>query len=363
MIPHDIIKKLPKVELHHHLDGGVRPSTVIDLAKKYSISIPETDPVALQEWFERGCKMKSLPLYLETFAVTTAVMQTEEALERVAYETVLDWKEENVVYGEVRFAPVLHTDKGLTMDKVVQAVLDGMVRGSRETGVCFGVILCAMRNHSPQVSLEVAKLAVAYRDRGVVGFDLAGEEAGYPPEKHIEAFEFIRRKNFNLTIHAGEAFGLESIWQAIQVCGAQRIGHGTRIVDDMSLDGLRIEKMGDLAHFVLDKRVPLEMCLSSNVGTGAAESISTHPFFLLLRNHFRVCLCTDNPLMSNTTMTKEMELAADNFGLSLKDLEKISVNAMKSSFIHHEEKLRLIYEVIKKQSADIRRDYGYSDWN
>ncbi len=363
MIPHEIIKEIPKVELHHHLDGGVRTKTIIDLAKKYSVAIPETDPEALQDWFERGCVLKSLPLYLETFSVTTSVMQTEEALERIAYETVLDWKAENVVYGEVRFAPILHTEKGLTMEQVVLAVLSGMNQGSRETGVSFGLILCAMRNQSPNVSLEVAKLAVAFRDRGVVGFDLAGGEAGYPPEKHIDAFEFIRRKNFNLTIHAGEAFGLESIWQAIQVCGAQRIGHGTRIVDDMSLDGLRIEKMGDLAHFVLDKRVPLEMCITSNIGTGAAESVAKHPFFMLLRNHFRVFLCTDNPLMSKTNMTKEMQLAADNYGLSLKDLEKISVNAMKSAFIHHEEKLRLIYEVIKKQCADIRREYGYSDWN
>lgn len=363
MIPHDIIKKLPKVELHHHLDGGVRPRTVIELAKKYNVEIPEQDPQALQEWFERGCVLKSLPLYLQTFSVTTAVMQTEEALERIACETVHDWKAENIVYGEVRFAPILHTEKGLSMDQAVQAVLAGLNRGKQETGVCFGLILCAMRNQSPEISLEVAKLAVAFRDRGVVAFDLAGEEAGYPPEKHIEAFRYIRRKNFNITIHAGEAFGLESIWQAIQVCGAHRIGHGTRIVDDMSTEGLRIEKMGDLAHFVLDKRIPLEMCLSSNVGTGAAESFASHPFFLLFRNHFRVVLCTDNPLMSNTTLTKEMQIAADNFGLSLKDLEKISVNAMKSAFIHHEEKLRLIYEVIKKQSADIRAQFGYSDWN
>jgi len=363
MIPHDIIRKLPKVELHHHLDGGLRPKTVIELADRYKVGIPACKTQELQDWFERGCRLKSLPLYLETFSVTTAVMQTVQALERVAYETVLDWHKENIVYGEIRFAPVLHTLQGLSMEDAVQAVLSGLGQGRKETGVVFGVILCAMRNQSPDISLEVAKLAVAFRDRGVVGFDLAGEEAGYPPEKHIQAFEYIRRKNFNITIHAGEAFGLESIWQAIQVCGAQRIGHGTRIVDDMSMDGLRIEKMGDLAHFILDKRIPMEMCLSSNVGTGAAESIATHPFFLLLRNHFRVFLCTDNPLMSNTTLTKEMELAADNFGLSLRDLEKISVNAMKSAFIHHEEKLRLIYEVIKKQSADIRRDYGYSDWN
>lgn len=363
MIPYDIIKKIPKVELHDHLDGGLRPSTVIDLAKRYDISIPSTDPVELKNWFEQGCKLKSLSLYLETFAVTTAVMQTREALVRVAYEAVLDWYAENVVYGEIRFAPILHTEKGLSMDQVVDAVLEGMELGRRETGVYYGVILCAMRNQSPNLSLDIAKLAVAYRDRGVVGFDLAGDESGFPPKKHIEAFQYIRNKNFNITIHAGEAFGLESIWQALQVCGAHRIGHGTHLVDDMSLDGLRIEKMGDLAHFIQDKRIPLEMCLSSNIGTGAANSFGTHPFIIFFRNHFRVFLCTDNRLMSNTSMTKELEIACDNFGLTLKDLEKISINAMKSAFVHHDEKLSIIYEIIKKQFADLKKEYGYSDWN
>ncbi len=363
MIPYDIIKRIPKVELHDHLDGGLKPETVIDLAQKYDISIPSTDPTDLQAWFEQGCKLKSLSLYLETFAVTTAVMQTREALIRVAYETVLQWQAENVVYGEIRFAPILHTEKGLSMNDVVEAVLQGMEQGKRDTGVHYGVILCAMRNQSPNISLDIAKLAVAYRDRGVVGFDLAGDESGYPPKKHIEAFQYIRNKNFNITIHAGEAFGLESIWQALQVCGAHRIGHGTHLVDDMSLDGLRIEQMGDLAHFIQDKRIPLEMCLSSNIGTGAASSFGTHPFIIFFRNHFRVFLCTDNRLMSNTTMTKEMQIACDNFGLTLKDLEKISVNAMKSAFVHHDEKLAIIYEVIKKQFADLKKEYGYSDWN
>ena len=363
MIPYDIIRRIPKVELHDHLDGGLRPSTVIDLAGKYDVSVPSRDPVELAAWFERGCKLKSLTLYLETFAVTTAVMQTEEALTRVAYEAVLDWHAENIVYGEIRFAPVLHTERGLSPDRIVKAVLDGLEQGRRETGVQYGLILCAMRSQSPNISLDIAKLAVAYRDRGVVGFDLAGDEKGNPPKGHLEAFQYIRNKNFNLTIHAGEAFGLDSIWQAIQVCGAQRIGHGTRLVDDMSLDGMRIEKMGDLAHFVQDKRIPLEMCISSNIGTGAAKSFGTHPFIVFFRNHFRVLLCTDNRLMSNTNLSNEMQIAAENFGLTLKDLERISVNSMKSAFIHHDEKLNLIYDVIKKQCADIRKEYGYSDWN
>jgi adenosine deaminase len=362
MIPYDIIRKIPKVELHDHLDGGLRPSTVIDLANRYDVSIPSKDPAELAAWFEQGCKLKSLTLYLQTFVVTTGVMQTEEALTRVAYEMVQDWKAENIVYGEVRFAPILHTERGLSMERVVKAVLDGLEQGRKETGVQYGLILCAMRSQSPNISLEVAKLAVAFRDRGVVGFDLAGDEKGNPPKDHLEAFQYVHNKNFNVTIHAGEAFGLDSIWQAIQVCGAHRIGHGTRLVDDMSLDGMRIEKMGELAHFVQDKRIPLEMCLSSNIGTGAAKSFGTHPFIVFFRNHFRVFLCTDNRLMSNTNLTKEMYIATENFGLTIKDLERISVNAMKSAFIHHDDKLALIYDTIKKQCADIRKEYGYSDW-
>ncbi|MCR5761249.1 MAG: adenosine deaminase [Sphaerochaetaceae bacterium] len=363
MIPADIIKRVPKVELHHHLDGGLRPSTIIELAGKQGLELPSYNEIELKSWFEEGCKQKSLPLYLKTFSVTTAVMQSEENLARVAYETVLDWKEENVVYGEVRFAPIFHTAQGLSMPRVVEAVLKGLEQGKKETGVEYGLILCAMRHQSPEISLDVAKLAVAYRDRGVVGFDLAGDESGNPPKKHIEAFQYIRKKNFNITLHAGEAFGLDSIWQAIQVCGAHRIGHGTHLIDDVNYEGLKIQSMGDLAHYVLDKRIPLEMCLSSNIGTGAAESFADHPFQLFFRNHFRVCLCTDNPLMSNTTMTKEMQIAADNYGLTLKDLERVTVNAMKSAFAHHEQKLGIIYQVIKKQYADIKQEYGYSDWN
>lgn len=363
MIPHDIIQKMPKVELHDHLDGGLRLSTVIDLAKTCDLALPATNEAALQDWFEKGCKLKSLPLYLETFRITTAVMQTEEALTRIAYEAILDWKEQNIVYGEIRFAPALHMERGLSMNQIVQAVLSGLEQGRKETGVHFGLILCAMRSESPSLSLEIAKLAVAYRDRGVVGMDIAGSESGNPPKVHMDAFRYIRNKNFNITIHAGEAFGLDSIWQAIQICGAHRIGHGTSLVDDMVLDGSHIESMGDLAHYVRDRRIPLEMCLSSNVGTGAAPSFGTHPFPIFFRNHFRVFLCTDNRLMSNTNLTKEMEIAVESYGLNLKDLEKISINAMKSAFVHHEEKLSIIYETIKKQSADLRREYGYSDWN
>jgi adenosine deaminase len=361
MLTHEIIHRIPKVELHDHLDGGLRPTTIIELANQYGVELPTHDPQELAQWFSRGCKQKSLSLYLETFSVTTAVLQTGEALERVAFEAVEDLAAENVVYAEIRFAPVLHQERGLNLEEIVTAVLTGMERGRKKTGMAYGVILCAMRNQGPDLSLEIAELAVAFRERGVVGFDIAGDEYGHPPKKHLEAFQFIRYKNFNITIHAGEAFGLESIWQAIQVCGAHRIGHGTRLIEDMSLEGTRIEKMGTLAHFIQDRRIPMEMCLTSNIGTGAAADYASHPFIIFFRNNFRVFLCSDNRLMSDTNLTKEMEIAARQYNLTLRDLEKITVNAMKSAFIHHEEKIRIIYDIIKKGYADIRREYGMQD--
>lgn len=357
MITRDIIHRIPKVELHDHLDGGLRPKTIIELASKYGVTLPSTDEKSLHDWFTEGGKQKNLALYLEPFSITSAVLQTEEALERVAYESVQDLFAEHVVYAEIRFAPTLHLEKGLNLEQVVTSVLKGLERGKSETGMVYGLILCAMRNQHPDTSLEIAELAAAFRDRGVVGFDIAGDEYGHPPKKHLEAFRFIRNKNFNITIHAGEAFGLESIWQAIQICGAHRIGHGTRLIEDVSFNGTKIEKMGSLAHFVQDKRIPLEMCLTSNVGTSAVSDYASHPFPEFFRNNFRVFLCSDNRLMSDTNLTKEMELAVLHYGLTLRDLEKITINAMKSAFIHHNEKIRLIYDVIKRGYADIRAEY------
>ncbi len=361
MLTHEIIHRIPKVELHDHLDGGLRPETIIDLAQQYNVPLPTTDPQELAQWFARGCKQKSLSLYLETFAITTAVLQTAQALERVAFESMEDMARENVVYAEIRFAPVLHQQQGLNLEEVVTAVLSGLERGRKKTGMACGVILCAMRNQSPETSLEIAELAVAFSNRGVVGFDIAGDEYGHPPKKHIDAFQYIRNKNFNITIHAGEAFGLESIWQAIQVCGAHRIGHGTRLIEDMSVEGTKIEKMGSLSHFIQDRRIPMEMCLTSNVGTGASPDYANHPFIVFFRNNFRVFLCTDNRLMSDTSMTKEMEIAVKEYNLTLHDLEKITINAMKSAFIHHDEKIRIIYDVIKKGYAEIRKEFGIQD--
>lgn len=358
MVTRDMIKRIPKVELHDHLDGGLRVSTIIELAKEEGIKLPSYDENELRDWFIRGCRQKSLPLYLETFQYTTAVMQTKENLERIATEAIEDLHEENVVYAEIRFAPALHTAKGLSLEEVVTSVLSGLDKGREKTGVQYGLILCAMRNENPSLSLRIAELAVAFSDRGVVAFDIAGDEDGNPPKDHIGAFEYIRKQNFNITIHAGEAFGLESIWQAIQICGAHRIGHGVRLIEDMQIQDGTITKLGSLSQFVLDRRIPMEMCLTSNVGTGAAESYEKHPFPIFFKNNFRVFLCSDNRLMSDTNLTKEMTIAAEKYNLTFRDLEKISVNAMKSSFIHHNERIRIIYDVIKKQFADLRKEYS-----
>ena len=274
-------------------------------------------------------------------------MQTASALTRVAREALYQLKDDGVVYAEIRFAPILHQERGLTLEEIVSAVLSGLGEGRKETGVEFGLILCAMRHQSGDISMEMAELAVSFRTRGVVGFDIAGDEFGHPPKRHLDAFQYIRSKNFNITIHAGEAFGVESIWQAIQICGAHRIGHATRLTENLAYHGNVIEHMGTLAQFIRDRRIPLEICLSSNIQTGAASSIKAHPFGLYYSNSFRVMLCTDNTLMSDTSLTKEMTLAVEAFDLELKDLEKLTINAMKSAFLHYDERLRLIYDVIK----------------
>jgi adenosine deaminase len=348
-----VLKSLPKVLLHEHLDGVLRPSTVVDLAKsiRYTL-LPSEDPVALGEWFHRGANQGSLPEYLKGFAHTIAVMQTEEALERVAYEQAQDLSLDGVIYFETRFAPIFHTQRGLTHQQVVSAVLKGMERGRKDFGISSGLIICAMRNMD--VSLDMAELAVDFRQRGVVGFDLAGEEGGYPPKKHIEAFHYIQRQNFNITVHAGEGYGKESIWQAIQYCGAHRIGHGTRLIDDIAVADGKVVKLGELAQYVLDKRIPLEICLLSNVHTGAARSLEEHPFRVLFREKFRVTLNTDNRLMSNTTMSKEFAAAADAYGLSIDDFEKITINAMKSAFLPYDRRINFIYSTIKPGYARIR---------
>src|SRR6202162_3370357 len=349
----EILRTFPKVLLHEHLDGVLRPKTVIELAKdaKYK-DLPTESPEELSEWFFRGANQGSLAKYLEGFAHTIAVMQTEEALQRVAYEQAEDLSKDGIIYFETRFAPIFHTQKGLTRQQIVSAVLKGLDRGRKDFGIASGLIVCAMRNMNH--ALEMAELAVDFRARGVVGFDLAGEEGGYPPKKHVDAFHYIQRENFNITVHAGEGYGKESIWQAIQYCGAHRIGHGTRLIEDIAVADGKVVKLGDLAQYVLDKRIPLEICLISNVHTGAARTLAEHPFKILYQEKFRVTLNTDNRLMSDTTMTKEFEAAATTFGLTLNDFEIISINAMKSALLLYDQRCRFIYSVLKPRYAKIR---------
>ena len=352
-----LLQSLPKVLLHEHLDGVLRPSTVLELARASGYSeLPTQNPEELAAWFHQGANKGSLPEYLQGFTHTIAVMQTEESLERIAYEQAEDLSRDGVVYFETRFAPIFHTRKGLTHQQVIAAVLKGLERGRQEFGIESGLIICAMRNM--QVSLEMAELAVDFRQRGVVGFDLAGEEGGYPPKKHVDAFHFIQRENFNITIHAGEGYGKESIWQAIQYCGAHRIGHATRLIDDITVADGKVVKLGDLAQYVLDKRIPLEICLLSNVHTGATPSVAEHPFRILYPQKFRVTLNTDNRLMSNTTMTREFEVAAETFGLTLDDFEKLTINAMKSAFLPYDRRCNFIYEVLKPGYAHARERMG-----
>jgi adenosine deaminase len=349
------LRSLPKVLLHEHLDGGLRPKTVIDLALDCGYpELPTHDAEELGQWFHRGANRGSLPLYLEGFAHTCAVMQTRSALERVAFEFIEDMHHDGVVYAEVRFAPCFHRERGLTDEAIVGAVLDGLKRGEEKYAVKWGLIICAMRNMTD--SLDAAELAINFRHHGVVGFDLAGEEAGYPPKKHQDAFAAIQQANFNSTLHAGEAFGVASIWQALQLCGAHRLGHATRLSDDMTIVDGRIVKLGTLAQYVLDRRIPLEMCLSSNVHTGSVRTIGEHPFKMYYDRGFRVTLNTDDRLMSNTSMTKEFEVAQEIFGLGVKDFEKVTVNAIKSAFIPFDERIKLIYGVIKPGYAKAREE-------
>ncbi|MET4662846.1 adenosine deaminase [Streptomyces fungicidicus] len=357
----DQIRRAPKVLLHDHLDGGLRPGTVVDLAARNGyLQLPETDPDKLALWFREAADSGSLERYLETFSHTVGVMQTRDALVRVAAECAEDLAEDGVVYAEVRYAPEQHLEGGLTLEEVVDAVNEGFRLGerrARENGhrIRVGALLTAMR-HAAR-SLEIAELANRYRDQGVVGFDIAGAEAGYPPTRHLDAFEYLKRENNHFTIHAGEAFGLPSIWQALQWCGADRLGHGVRIIDDIEVRDDGTVALGRLASYVRDKRVPLELCPSSNLQTGAAASYAEHPIGLLRRLHFRVTVNTDNRLMSHTGMSREFEHLVDAFGYTLDDMQWFSVNAMKSAFIPFDERLAMINDVIKPGYAELKSEW------
>ncbi|KRA38275.1 MULTISPECIES: adenosine deaminase [unclassified Nocardioides] len=343
----DLLRAAPKVLLHDHLDGGLRPATILELAVEVGHELPESNADALAAWFAEAADSGSLERYLETFAHTVGVMQTADALTRVARECVEDLAADGVVYAEIRYAPELHVEAGLDLADVVAAVQKGFEEGMAAAGGSIIVrhLLTAMRQAAR--AMEIAELAIQWRDRGVAGFDIAGPEAGFPPTRFIDAFEYLQRENSHFTIHAGEGFGLPSIWEAVQWCGADRLGHGVRIVEDISVDDDGTPVLGRLASYVRDKRIPLEMCPSSNVQTGATASLAEHPIKLLASLRFRVTVNTDNRLMSRTSLSQEFGLLAETFGYGLAEMEWLTVNAMKSAFIPYDERYRLITETIK----------------
>jgi adenosine deaminase len=353
------VRQAPKVLLHDHLDGGLRAASIVELARENGYdALPSDDPDGLAAWFTEAADSGSLERYLETFAHTVGVMQTRAALARVAAECAQDLAADGVVYAEVRFAPELHVAQGLALEQVVEAVLDGFREGSEAAAraghrIRVGALLTAMR-HAAR-SQEIARLSVHFRNAGVVGFDIAGAEAGYPPTRHLDAFEYLQRENAHFTIHAGEGFGLPSIWQAIQWCGADRLGHGVRIIDDIQAGAgpAGTARLGLLASYVRDKRIPLEMCPSSNVQTGAAPSIAEHPIGLLRQLRFRVTVNTDNRLMSGTSMSQEMLRLTDAFGYDLTDVRWFTLNAMKSAFLPFDERLAFIDDVIKPGYSEL----------
>jgi adenosine deaminase len=348
----DRIREAPKVLLHDHLDGGLRPATIVELADETGYDgLPTSDPEQLAAWMTVGADRKDLLLYLDTFSHTVGVMQTREALVRVAQECAEDLAADGIVYAEVRFAPEQHLEEGLTLDEVVEAVQEGFRRGSERTGIRVGTLLTAMRTAAR--SLEIADLAVRWRDRGVVGFDIAGAEAGYPPTRHLDAFDHVRRANFHLTIHAGEAFGPPSIWEALQLCGAERLGHGVRLVDDIEVGVGGRARLGRLAHLVRDRRVPLELCPTSNVHSGAAGSIDEHPIGLLMDLKFRVTVNTDNRLMSATSLSQELAQLVVAFGIGWDRIARLTINAMKSAFIPFDERVEMLDRVIRPAYAKL----------
>jgi adenosine deaminase len=353
MLTLDEIRTVPKVLLHDHLDGGLRPQTVLELAKQTGYQdLPGDNVAELTKRLTEGAHRGHLEIYLDAFRHTVAVMQTPDALRRVAAECAEDLAADGVVYAEVRFAPELHTERGLNLDQVVQAVLEGFRQGSEGRGIRVYALLTAMRTAAR--SLEIAELAVRYRDEGVVGFDIAGAEAGWPPSRHLDAFQYLKRENFHITIHAGEAFGLPSIWEAVQWCGTERLGHGVRIADDIQISAEGTVRLGRLAAYIRDRRIPLEMCPTSNVQTGAAPSIALHPLRVLRQLSFRVTVNTDNRLMSQVTLSSEFHKLAGEFGYGWSDIEWLTVNAMKSAFAGFDERLRLINTVIKPGFATAR---------
>ena len=349
MLTLDDLRPLPKVALHDHLDGGLRPETVIDHCAANGHELPTTDPDALRQWFFDAADSGSLVRYLETFEHTVAAMQTPEQLERVAHEFVVDQAADGVVYAEARYAPRQHQRQGMSLETVVESVRDGLASGMAVASAAGHLIvaqqiLTSMRHSEP--STDIAELALRYRDESVCGFDIAGAEDGFPPSRFAEAFGHLKRNNMFFTVHAGEAHGLPSIWEAVQVCGAARLGHGVRIVEDIesTVEG---PLLGRLAAYVRDARIPLEVSPSSNLQTGIAATMAEHPVGLLRDLQFNVTINCDNRLMSGTTMSKEFALLSEAFGWDLDDVRWCTVNAMRAAFLPHDQRETIIREVIE----------------
>lgn len=330
VIDSELLRQLPKAELHCHLDGSVRPETLIDLGKEYKTPMPAPDADALREYM-RVDDARNLEDYLARFHTTLSVMQTADALDRIAYELAMDAARDGVRYIEVRYAPVLNTQQGLSLGAAVEAPLRGLARAERDGGAMGRVIVCGLRNLSPDVSMELAKLAVSYKGRGVVAFDLAGGELGNPASVHADAFAYAREHDLPCTCHAGEGDGASSIREAIHICGAHRIGHATRLIEDESL-----------TEYVNDRRIALEICLTSNVQTHAVESYEEHPLRQYFDRGMNVVLNTDNRLMSGTTLTDEYHHAATQLGFSFDELSEIAINGFSSAFLPWEDRERLI---------------------
>lgn len=339
-LPLSFFEKLPKTDLHVHLDGSLRIETILELAEEEGVTLPSDTPEGLRRAMHCGENTGSLVEYLKAFEITNRVTQSRAALRRIAYELAEDAAREGVRYMEVRYAPMLHTREGLRLTTVVEGVLSGLRRGFEDFGIESNVIICGIRNISPDSSLEMAQLAVAYKNRGVVAFDLAGAEYDHPAKDHLASFQLVRDNNINVTIHAGEAYGPESVHQAIHVCGAHRIGHGCRLRED-----------GDLLHYVVDHRIPLECCPSSNVQTGAVDSLARHPMRLYYNLGGRITANTDNRLITDTTVSKELWIMHSEMGFSLADIKQVILNGFKSSFMAFHEKRRYLETI----SAELAR--------
>jgi adenosine deaminase len=347
LVTRELLRSLPKTDLHCHLDGSMRLATILDLAQRQGVKQPADDEQGLARAIHKGERCRDLVEYLKAFDITCSVLQTEEALERVAFELGEDAAAENVWHLEVRYAPVLHTRRGLPLARINDAVLAGLSRASRKHEMSFGVILCGIRNMDPRDSYRLAELAVAYKGRGVVAFDLAGGEAGNPAKDHADSFSLVLDNNMNTTVHAGEAYGPASIKQALHHCGAHRIGHGTRLGED-----------GNLLSYVTDRRIPLEVCLSSNYQTSVVDDISHHPLRLFFDVGVRVSLNTDNRLITDTTVTEELWLAHEKLGFTLEELKVLIVQGFKSAFMPYRDKralLRRVNDVLAERTGSLPR--------